>query len=320
MKESLTFFGRLPPRNLPKRERAAAALAFRKGVLAEFYKMLAYVVQTEGPDKVKLAWDYDGTLAPFDNDPLRAYPYPGVVDLLNDLSEQGVQQVIVTGREVRAIRQLLLLKHPLEVWGVHGWERETSDGKFSRTPLTPNTIRALRRVRAWMDFAEEQGAWYEEKGGSIVLHWRSLMEAGNHEAIAAIVKAFDARWKVFSGRKFVSRHPINGGLEVRAKSSVKGKVNKGTVVSSLMKDVALGMFAGDDTTDEEAFMAVRYNAALRDKVMTILVTPEWRQSSEAAAHLKPPEELIEFLRRCNEICRKPACTVVSLPLMQKTGT
>jgi trehalose-6-phosphatase len=36
-----------------------------------------------------LLLDYDGTLSPFHSDPGKAYPYPGVRDMVNRMKEAG---------------------------------------------------------------------------------------------------------------------------------------------------------------------------------------------------------------------------------------
>jgi trehalose 6-phosphate phosphatase len=61
--------------------------------LPAFYDRLA-----AAPQRV-LMLDYDGTLAPFNIRPDRAFPYPGVAELLEALMSQGdTRVVIVSGR------------------------------------------------------------------------------------------------------------------------------------------------------------------------------------------------------------------------------
>ncbi len=55
-----------------------------------------------------LMLDYDGTLAPFQNNRLEAYPYPGIEERLSNLAElPNVRLVLVTGRAVREFQELL---------------------------------------------------------------------------------------------------------------------------------------------------------------------------------------------------------------------
>ena len=74
--------------------------------------------------KRALLLDYDGTLAPFRVEPRKAFPYPGVRQVLNRLMRtQGIRIVIVTGRWIKDLLPLLQLEIQPEIWGSHGLER-----------------------------------------------------------------------------------------------------------------------------------------------------------------------------------------------------
>ncbi len=67
--------------------------------------------------------DYDGTLAPFQAERDRAYPYPGVEPILESIIRYGKTRIIViTGRPIRELQTLLRSFNKLEVWGSHGLE------------------------------------------------------------------------------------------------------------------------------------------------------------------------------------------------------
>ncbi len=306
MKEVFQFFGRVPPTPQEKKNLSEEELAaIREATLKEFFEFLAGVHW----EKRVLALDYDGTLSPFHVDPLRAYPYPGVVERLDEIMGTGTRTVIATGRKVVEIPQILFLKKPIEICGVHGWERQLPDGSFSQAPMPPEKRRALDWVESWVALVEKIGARYERKHASIVVHYRALMDAGDQTGIEAVVAHVDLWWKK-ANRTYLSRDPINGGIEIRAKGW-----NKGMVVTGLMQDADAGAFLGDDTTDEDAFRAIKLSETLRKKVLAILVQPEWKRSSDAIAHLRPPNELLSFLDRWIDVCRGVKPAFVSLPPM-----
>ena len=78
-----------------------------------------------------LLLDYDGTLAPFHVNRLQAFPYPGVVALLEKIvGAQKTKVVIISGRPIVELRTLLSPVDFVEMWGSHGIERLSSDGSY----------------------------------------------------------------------------------------------------------------------------------------------------------------------------------------------
>ena len=81
--------------------------------------------------------------------------------------------------------------------------------------------------------------------------------------------------------------PFDGGLELRARGCNKEyAVNE--IVRETGADCAIA-YLGDDTTDEDAFRAVKARGA------AVLVRTEARET-HADVWLKPPDELLEFMR------------------------
>ena len=68
-----------------------------------------------------LVLDYDGTLAPFQQERNKAFPYPGVREILAKIQRSGkTRLIIVSGRNITDIIPLLGLKQLPEIWG---WSR-----------------------------------------------------------------------------------------------------------------------------------------------------------------------------------------------------
>ena len=83
-----------------------------KTALTDFMDRLS-----EATESVLLV-DYDGTLAPFQTLRDRAYPYPDVESILNEIIRCGKTRVIViTGRPIRELQTLFRSSNNLEVWG-----------------------------------------------------------------------------------------------------------------------------------------------------------------------------------------------------------
>src|SRR5262245_18065387 len=87
-------------------------------VLVQFFELLAKSKES------LLILDYDGTLAPFSINPHQAYPYPGVLERIQQIMQlQKTKMVIMSGRSLQSLRELLLIKPLPELWGSHGGER-----------------------------------------------------------------------------------------------------------------------------------------------------------------------------------------------------
>ncbi len=232
-----------------------------------------------GPSLLML--DYDGTLAPFVNDRMQAYPYRGVIERLNALIDQAnTLVVIVSGRSLADLESLLVVNFPLELWGSHGLERKLPNGKRVQIQLAAHTQEGLRQG---IDICTESGLWEwcEKKPYSIALHWRGQNQLKNSDAITLIEQYWGEICTIFA----LEIHKFDGGIELRP----KGK-NKSDVVVELlhgMQSAAAIAYLGDDLTDEDAFKA------LGDRGLKILVRKEWRPTL-ADIQLIPPKEVLTF--------------------------
>jgi trehalose 6-phosphate phosphatase len=233
-----------------------------------------------------LMLDYDGTLAPFTPDRNHAWPYPGVNDALTELSWTQTRVVIISGRQAKDVVRLLPAAEQLEVWGCHGLERRRVGGACEYGDLAAETVEALAEAER---LAEEQhlADQLEGKSGCLALHWRGLPPA----SAAQVARMGQVLWHRFDGAAGLRLHEFDGGVELRSELA-----NKARAVQALLAEVdsdALVTYLGDDATDEDAF------AALPPTGLSVLVRPEHR-SSQAQAWLRPPHELISFLRQWGE--------------------
>lgn len=227
--------------------------------------------------------DYDGTLAPFHIDRFEAVPWPGIRAALQLIQNQKKTRIIVvSGRPAAEVAPLLGLAEPVEVWGLHGFERLLANGRRELEEL-PRPVRqkldyliaALRR--------DSFGALLEEKPNAVVLHWRGAApsEAKDIESRAR------ALFEPAAQELALKLLPFEAGIELRA-----GR-NKGAAVEMILSecaDCAPAAYLGDDITDEAAFRA------LKGRGLSVLVRRELRNTA-ADLWLKPPDELKDFLNR-----------------------
>ena len=229
-----------------------------------------------------LLLDYDGTLAPFTPDRMRAFPYREIPELVSQIMRHKTRVVLISGRPAT---ELLFLSgihpHP-EIWGSHGAERLRADGSYE-VDAPPAEQRAALQSAARSLHSCGLDTRTETKPGGIAVHWRGL-SSGERATIENKVRDL---WSSLVDDYGLLLLPFDGGLELRA----PGK-NKGDAVAAILAEAGRGVAAaylGDDQTDENAFRAIK------GRGLAILVRPEPRPTM-ADIWLRPPDELGRFLR------------------------
>jgi trehalose-phosphatase len=229
-----------------------------------------------------LLLDYDGTLAPFRVERHLATPYAGVRAVLQAIRDRTrTRLVIISGRSLDDLLPLLALVPSPDIWGCHGWERLTSDGRRTLHPLADEQSQAL--ATAWSIIAQRHlQSRCERKPASVALHWRGLPAADAERLAEEIGRC----WQPLAAGNALELHPFDGGLELRATGR-----NKASAVEEVLAGLAPGQpvaFLGDDLTDEDGFRAVCGHG------LGILVRAAYRPTA-ATVHLQPPRELLDFL-------------------------
>jgi trehalose-phosphatase len=230
--------------------------------------------------------DYDGTLAPFVRDRLRASMYPGTVERLLRLARiPRLRLVFVSGRPAKELASLLPAALRAEIWGAHGREHLDVDGILHVEPLTQEQAAALE----WLERSISDsglGSDIERKSGSMAIHTRGLATEAAQQLRALVRTLFmqnEASDSAAAGLELLS---FDGGIEVRGIGC-----SKATAVGRILHhepEGAMAAYLGDDLTDEDAF------GALEGRGLRVLVRDEPR-ASLADVWLRPPEELLAFL-------------------------
>jgi trehalose 6-phosphate phosphatase len=219
-----------------------------------------------------LALDYDGTLAPIVDDPARAVPAAGAVEVLTALA-QVMPVALVTGRPADVVVRLAGLTDVpgLTVLGQYGAERWRA-GVVLAAPAAPG----LAQAREALDGMLSDGVVLEDKRLSLVVHTRRAADP-----LGALAKLRPAVAEVAEGAG-LELHDGRLVLELRPPGFDKGRALEG-----LAKDRTWVLFAGDDVGDLAAFDAAD---RLRTKgTQALLVCSD---SPESPAELRQRADLV----------------------------
>jgi trehalose 6-phosphate phosphatase len=231
------------------------------------------------PDNFALFLDFDGTLVAIANRPDEVRLDPKTQEALAQLNELLAGALaIITGREIAAVDRFL---EPLRlsIAGVHGLMRRDAQGKTYASAFDSRLPAAIEQaVRPLL--AKHPGLLVERKYGALALHYRAHpeLEQASIEAIENAVGELQAI-EIKRGKMVVEVKAIGG--------------DKGAAVADFLKEKPFAgrrpVFAGDDVSDEDAFVVV--NA--RDGI-SIKVGPGTTRASFRAAGTA---EFLEWLRR-----------------------
>ena len=194
-----------------------------------------------------IACDYDGTLAPFVDDPTRAIPAPGAIEALVRLAGLPRTTVaLLSGRNRAALARVSGAGAPVVLVGSHGSEWE---GGFA-TPLDDDEVALLARVGSRLGeiASRTPGAHVESKPTAAVLHVRPVEDPALRERAMAEAMAGPAA--------------LDGVFVTEGKNVVEIAVreaSKGAAIETLVERAGadLAVFIGDDVTDERGFARLR---------------------------------------------------------------
>ncbi|MEU8089527.1 trehalose-phosphatase [Micromonospora chalcea] len=236
---------------------------------------------------VVLFFDFDGTLAPVDDDPTAVRPAPNVLTALEALAPHVRRIAIVSARPVDFLRDHLGGLAGIDLYGLYGLEHSHSGGETVTEPA------ALPWVPTMSELAEQAraelppGALVEFKRLSVALHWRTAPQLGE------LVQ----EW----GRAQAERLGLRaqpGRMVLELKPPVDR--DKGMVIGETVRDAGGAWYFGDDVSDIKAFAALRARAAADPGFLGVCVAvanPETGHEVADAADLTldSPAALADFL-------------------------
>ncbi len=182
-----------------------------------------------------LAFDFDGTLAPIQDDPARVVLDPAAAEFLAEAARApGVVVAIASGRDSEDLASrldglpvYLIASHGLEIRGPYGRSIR------SARPLALELDESIRRA------AEACGLRIEKKTHGIALHWRGVRSL--HPA-HPVVEQF-RHWAASNGLDVIDgRRVVEARMQGWGKDAALRWVSSATAAGRVI-------FAGDDVTD-----------------------------------------------------------------------
>ena len=289
---------------MPKRERARRMRALRKRVRdndvanwsATFLKTLtgvgkitpgipdplqAAIVALAGTERLLVALDFDGTLAPLVDRPEDARATERARAAIERLaSDEETRVAIVSGRALASLSEVANPSAGTLLSGSHGVELQLDAGGV-QVDLRDNELAKLERLSQIVEqvASSAPGAWIEHKPAGLALHTRRLSTADG----AALQQ--DARTHVETELVGITVRTGKAVLEFAVRES-----DKGESLTRLRQHVGATavLYIGDDVTDEDAF------ATLDSDDVGVKVG----QGKSLAAHrVRSPDDVAELLER-----------------------
>jgi trehalose 6-phosphate phosphatase len=191
--------------------------------------------------------DIDGTILDLAPSPETVEVPVWMVPLLQRLSARLDGAVaFVSGRTIAAIDHLF---RPLTfpAVGVHGGEVRTADGEIVIDRQLTAELQAAEPLLQ-QAIAKIHGVQLENKRSVIALHYRSVPERGREVLKVAelVASGLGGQFSVLMGKCVV---------EIRPRHLTKGSAIRQLMERAPFRD-RIPIFAGDDTTDEDAFEVV----------------------------------------------------------------
>lgn len=200
-------------------------------------------------ERVVVASDFDGVLAPFTSHPLASRAAPGTIEALRAAAAlPGVTVAAISGRDIETLVLLTGIGpgEGVRLFGSHGAQSTEPGGLLDL--LTAPQARTLAALDSAVReiAARHTGTRVEGKPGSVVLHTRDVDQATADAAAAEAMRA---------AGQLPGVHILPGKSVVEL-SVVE--VDKGTALVGLARsvDAQRVVYLGDDVTDERAFTAL----------------------------------------------------------------
>ncbi|VEG56550.1 trehalose 6-phosphatase [Mycolicibacterium aurum] len=230
--------------------------------------------------------DFDGTISTIVNDPATAELLPQAAEVITDLAAR-CPVAVLSGRSLDDVRARVGIS---AVWygGNHGVELASPDGAVHQNPHAVAASQELRAVLPELEsrLATVAGVCIEDKHFAIAVHYRNVA-ADDVGTVVAAVRAIghSRRLRVTQGRMVLDLRSEIDWDKGRAVNWILNRIDG--------SDLILPIFIGDDSTDEDAFDALRHTGigiAVRQGVSD-------NRRSAARFSLADPEAVCAFLTR-----------------------
>ncbi len=197
--------------------------------------------------------DIDGTLAPTVAHPDESSVPARTLEVLRVLVGRYALVGVISGRTIDEARRLVPVEG-VAFSGNHGLE-VLVDGVVRPVPEAAVHAGTIRRAAERLEpVVRGAGGWIEDKGLTLTLHYRQSTD------IVAAARLIGAEADRIARELGLRSVPGRMSFELRPPT----EASKGTAVRALLATapVARSLYAGDDTTDLDAFAAVDVSVAV----------------------------------------------------------
>ena len=215
-----------------------------KDKLALTPELRAAIRQIAATEHLLVAMDFDGTMAPIVGHADDARPLPRSAAAFAGLAVlPRTTTALISGRALASLRAVASPPVNTLLIGSHGAEAWLGPGSTGLT-LDPEQKALLAEVRAVLaDIVKEApGTMLEDKPAGVVLHTRLAPDDVADDAVAAARFVLQDRKGVF----------LKDGKRVLETSVVNASKGEGVTFLRQITGATGVLFAGDDTTDEDA--------------------------------------------------------------------
>jgi trehalose 6-phosphate phosphatase len=194
-------------------------------------------------------FDFDGTLAPIQDDPQAVQPVDSARESLAGLARRARRVAVISARPMDFLADRLGRVPGLDLYGLYGLESSADGGRTVTTlpaaePYAPVLAEVIRAAR--LAFPQ---ALIEDKRLSCALHFRTAPESEPAILAWAQDRARQDGLRVQHGRKVVElKPPVDW--------------DKGATVRSALPGLAGAWYFGDDLGDLPAFAALAHASTL----------------------------------------------------------
>jgi trehalose 6-phosphate phosphatase len=200
-------------------------------------------------DRLLVALDFDGTLAPEVDDPEAARALPEArAAVLRLLELADTRVALVSGRALRSLERVAELPDTALLVGSHGIELRL-DSPDIQLSLDTAEIRQVGRLGEMLGGVADSfdRVWVESKPAGFALHTRLATEANGRDAhlVALSSTAAELPGLTVRGGKNVLEFSVRSTTKGEAIGHLRGYTGASAV-----------FYAGDDVTDEDAFEAL----------------------------------------------------------------
>jgi trehalose 6-phosphate phosphatase len=207
-------------------------------------ELLEAVQRIAGTEHLLIAMDFDGTISPLVDHAGDARPLPRSAAAFAELSAlPRTTTALISGRALASLRAVASPPDETLLIGSHGAEAWLGPGSAPLT-LDPEQLEILADVRSVLESIVElaPGTLLEEKPAGVVLHTRLAEDDVAEDAVSAARAALQDRGGVY----------LKNGKRVLETSVVHASKGEGVDFLRQATGATAVIFAGDDTTDEDA--------------------------------------------------------------------